>query len=179
MPENSEKVQDAYRFCPNCAAENQDPGSIPFRCRECDFANFFGPVSAVGGLIINDENELLLVRRARNPGKGKWGLPGGFVDPEETIEHALAREIVEETQLHLTDFSYLFSHPNTYAYRGIASPVIDLFFVCKVQSVAALKLAQDELDFHLWVRPTPEHLDDMAFHSNRLAIEKWLHQSRE
>lgn len=167
-------IQDAYRFCPSCSAANANVGSVPFRCEHCGFANFFGPVSAVGGLIVDDQNRLLMVRRARNPGLGKWGLPGGFVDQRESIEEALRREIREETNLTVGRFTYLMSHPNTYVYKGVAAPVIDLFFECRVDSIDELSLAEDELDFHQWVRPGNEHLDHMAFHSNRLAIERWL-----
>ncbi len=170
-------IESHYKFCPCCGAENSELGSVPFRCKHCGFANFFGPVAAVGGLISNQVGELLLVRRARDPGKGKWGLPGGFVDRNETIESALAREIEEETRLVVTEIEYLMSHPNTYLYHGVAAPVIDLFYACSVSEVEALELAPDELEHFEWARPTANHLENMAFHSNRVAIEFWL-QSR-
>ena len=47
---------------------------------------FFGPFVAVGGLVINDKGQLLMVRRAKDPGKGKLGLPGGFIDAGEAVE---------------------------------------------------------------------------------------------
>ncbi len=170
----SQKVEQYYCFCPHCGAENPQVGAVPFRCAECRFAEFFGPVAAVGALIINAANELLLVRRARDPGKGKWGLPGGFVDRDETMEQAVARETMEETQLRITEQQFLMTYPNYYDYRGILIPVIDLFFLCRVASPAQLVLADGELEHSIWVRPTKTHLANMAFHSNRLAIETWL-----
>lgn len=167
-------IESYYKFCPNCSAANSQPGVIPFRCGACGFAHFFGPVAAVGGLIRNDENQLLLVRRARDPGKGKWGLPGGFVDRDESIEEALAREVLEETGLRLTHFQYLMSHPNRYNYGGVVAPVIDLFYSCQVDPSQPIRLDKDELDFHQWVRPTAAHMDQMAFVSNALAIRYWL-----
>ena len=171
---NSKLIEMAYRFCPRCGRESEEAGSVPFRCGHCGFAHFFGPVAAVGGLVTNDAGELLLVRRARDPGKGKWGLPGGFVDRNETIEQALVREVHEETGLTVVDSQYLTSFPNLYDYAGFVSPVIDFFYLCRVGSPVQVRLAADELESYLWVRPTNKQLSEMAFPSNRQAIEQWL-----
>ncbi len=127
--------------------------------------------------MVNDNREVLLVLRAKDPGRGKWGLPGGFVDRNETIEDALRREVREETNLTIRDLRYLMSQPNHYAYGGATAPVIDLFFECRVESLESFALCKDELDHHAWVRPTHEHLENMAFKSNRIAVETWLNQT--
>ena len=169
-------IEAVIEYCPRCGKPNESVGDLPFRCKNCDMTMFFGPVAAVGALVINQHDELLLVRRARDPGKGCWGLPGGFVDRGETIEEALRREAFEETKLELSDVRLLTTFPNQYNYRGVVAPVIDLFYVCQANSDTELSLAEDELDHFIWVRPTEEHLNRMAFESNRKAIEVWLAQ---
>ncbi len=170
----SPPIEFAFKFCPRCAAPNPDVGAIPLKCQACRFTLYFGPVAAVGGLILNDRDEMLLVRRARNPGLGMFGLPGGFIDREETAEQALRREVFEETGLAIFDLRMLMTHPNGYQYGGITVPVLDLFFECRVVDPSQLKLADDELSSSLWTRPNDEQLSQMAFPSNRLAIEYWL-----
>lgn len=172
--ENAEPMERAFRFCPRCGQANERAGTIPFRCDSCQFAFFFGPVAAVGGLIVNESNELLLARRARDPGKDQWGLPGGFVDRDETIETALAREVREETDLVVREFSLMLTGPNRYTYVGVTADVIDLFYICRVDRDAKIRLATNELSEYRWCVPGEEELGNMAFESNRIAIEHWL-----
>lgn len=49
----------------------------------------------VGGAVVRD-GRLLLVRRASRHGHGNWQLPGGYIEPDETIEQAVVREVHEE-----------------------------------------------------------------------------------
>jgi mutator protein MutT len=51
------------------------------------------------GAVIVDEGKVLLVKRKYEPLKGQWSLPGGMVEIGETLEAALAREMLEETAL--------------------------------------------------------------------------------
>ena len=50
----------------------------------------------VGGAVVRD-GRLLLVRRASRRGRGNWQVPGGFIEPDETIEDAVVREVAEES----------------------------------------------------------------------------------
>jgi ADP-ribose pyrophosphatase len=176
---NEITIQQAFRFCPSCGKQAVSDGvtppqTNPFCCRHCGFTRFFGPFVAIGALVMDEAKRLLLVRRARSPGKGLLGLPGGFIDANETVEFALARELREETSLELSDAAYLTSQPNCYRHKGINAPVVDLFFVCTVTNPDAIVLQDAELTEYLWQIPDASSLDQLAFQSHRKAIQIWL-----
>jgi ADP-ribose pyrophosphatase YjhB (NUDIX family) len=55
------------------------------------------PVPAVGAVVVDTAGRVLLVRRGRPPSVGSWTLPGGHVEPGETLDAAVVREVLEET----------------------------------------------------------------------------------
>lgn len=56
------------------------------------------PRVAVGAVVFRD-NAVLLVKRGKSPSKGEWTIPGGRVEPGETLKEAAEREILEETSI--------------------------------------------------------------------------------
>ncbi len=82
------------------------PGSLQSALRHAKLAARFIPMAlperyntgynlGVGGAVVH-ANRLLFVRRASRRGRGNWQVPGGFVEPDETIEQAVIREVEEE-----------------------------------------------------------------------------------
>ena len=57
------------------------------------------PIPCVGAIIKDGSGRLLLVQRGHDPEAGRWSLPGGRIEPGETDEQALIREVREETGL--------------------------------------------------------------------------------
>jgi len=64
------------------------------------------PIPGVAGLILKGR-EVLLVERGKAPARGLWGLPGGAVEIGETIEEAVAREVLEETSVVVKPVEFL------------------------------------------------------------------------
>lgn len=60
---------------------------------------FAGSVRVAVGAVLRDAGRVLLVRRTNPPSRGLWAVPGGRVEPGETLEAAVRREVLEETGL--------------------------------------------------------------------------------
>lgn len=88
-----------YKYCPQCGHSLQNTevaGRVRENCPSCSFVHWGEFSLGVGGVVWRGD-KILLVQRAYNPGKGMWTIPGGYVDQNERIEDAIAREIHEET----------------------------------------------------------------------------------
>lgn len=80
-------------------------------------------------MILEDATgRVLFIIRACDPAAGKLDLPGGFVDPGETAEEAVRREVMEELGLRLDDIAYIGCSVNNYPYKGIVYPTSDIVF---------------------------------------------------
>lgn len=143
--------RDVIKYCPKCggkAFKTKDNGRS-FNCEGCQFNYYLNNSAAVACLIFNAEGKLLLARRAIEPGKGMLDLPGGFVEPMESAEAAVVREIKEELGVVVTEARFLASFPNEYIFSGFSVFTVDLAFVCKVDDLSAIVPADDvsEVEF--------------------------------
>lgn len=140
-----------FKYCPICGSshfEEQDEKSK--RCNECGFEYYMNPSSANVALILNEKEELLVVRREKEPAKGTLDLPGGFADIGETSEQGVIREVKEETGLNVKKVRYLFSIPNKYRYSDFDIPTLDMFYLCQVDDFTSLK-AMDDASEVKWI----------------------------
>ncbi|MGD0245771.1 MAG: NUDIX domain-containing protein [Streptosporangiaceae bacterium] len=56
-------------------------------------------IPCVGAIVTDERGRLLMIQRGHDPGAGLWSIPGGRIEPGETDERALVRELLEETNL--------------------------------------------------------------------------------
>ena len=156
-------------FCSRCATplylQSVEGKERPV-CPDCGYIVYYDP-KLVDIVVIHRDGQVLMVRRAREPGRLKWSLPGGYVDRGEVVEGAAVREALEETglEVRVTGLVGLFSESEhlvvVAAYdseiiRGDLTPgseVLDLGF------------------FSL------DELPSMAFPQNYQVLESWRRQS--
>jgi NAD+ diphosphatase len=170
-----------FQYCPSCGEKGIRFERNKFNCPSCGFVYYHNTAAATGCIIQADERIVLLVR-GRDPSRGKFDLPGGFVDPGEGMLEGLLRELREELSWEppilpdqsLADVFKLFaSFPNKYPYKNIAYNTCDVYFTVSAPGLSEkdLKAEADEITEIRFMRPGEIDLDDMAFDSTRRAIE--------
>ncbi|WP_204150977.1 NUDIX domain-containing protein [Leptolyngbya sp. CCY15150] len=163
------------RYCPACGQPtfaSNSPKS--YHCSSCEFVLFLNPSAAVA-VIVECDRHLLMAVRGAAPGQGMLDLPGGFVDPQETAEQALARELQEELGLTGVQPQYFASFPNIYPYRGIVYQTTDLIYTLALSDRPYLEAADDVAQV-VWIHRDELVMDKIAFSSIRQAVGAYLNQ---
>jgi ADP-ribose pyrophosphatase YjhB (NUDIX family) len=161
-----------FSFCPACASPlinvHQKNG---IECSACGYVYFHNCAAAVAA-IVEIGDKILLVKRAHDPQKGFYDLPGGFVDYQESLEAAIVREMREECGIEVTDLRYFGSFPNTYVYRSVTYFSADAFFFCKAPDTEKLRVSEETSDYAI---VDTETIDDrtIAFKSIKQALREY------
>lgn len=164
---NNTHPKRVFRFCPRCGSNAFEPfGTKAHACADCKFELYTNASGAVVALIRNEKGEMLFTRRAFNPCKGMLDLPGGFIDPGETAEEALVREVHEELNVQIEKAVYKGSSPNEYVFSGLSVFTVDLIFECTVLDFSTLQVADDVISYEFH-HVTPEILEQIGFSSIR------------
>lgn len=163
-----------FEYCPRCGSNDfkiNDQKSK--RCGKCGFVFYFNVSAATAAIIINDKDELLVARRAKEPAKGTLDLPGGFVDSFETGEEGIARELLEETGVQIHETEYLFSLPNVYPYSGFEVHTLDLFYRCKAKGSDSMAAHDDVADLQ-WMAIKEIDPEEFGLQSIRKGVERFI-----
>ena len=139
-------------------------GHIRPVCTVCQYIVFFDPKVAAISFITQDDR-VLLVKRGMNPGKGLWGLAGGFVEVGEDPRATAQREVLEETglEVEIVTLLDLFFNPAD-------GSAITLAF--RAQVMGGDLRAGDDAEEVGWF--ASDNLPPLVFTSTKTLVGRWV-----
>ena len=140
-----------WRHCPRCTAdlERRVPAGDDeerLLCPVCGLVLYENPAPTAGAIVDDPEGRILLVRRAIEPAKGKWDIPGGFVKPGEDGEDAVRRELAEELGVEVLVGAGAWVIADTYGAEGV--PTLNIFYPARI--VRGEPAPADDVDAIAW-----------------------------
>jgi len=169
-----------FQFCPACGDPSiETVDSVSVRCPACEFELFMSPSISAAALIEDAAGNLLVIKRKKDPRKGYFGMPGGFANPNETLDETLIREVKEEVNLDLISWSYLGAWPNQYPFKSVIYSVVDTYFTAKVENFDKMQSCQEELESIHFLDPALVDPKNWAFPSLEKAIQLLLEQRKQ
>ncbi len=128
------KYKTIFTFCPSCQSKLTHVTNRLLNCNRCGFHFYLNPAITNALILENKKGEILLVKRKYPPKKGRWDLPGGFIEFNETVEESLEREIKEELGIKTKNLKYIGSQPDRYLYKGINYHTLCMFFTGQIKN---------------------------------------------
>ncbi len=159
-----------YKFCPMCGAGlewSRIDGRDRLTCRKCSWVDYRNPIPVIACLVSNRKGKILLIRRGIEPSKGKWALPGGFIEIDETLRDAGCRELREETGLEGRAGRLVGIHMQDSRMYGSVL-VTGMEFIVESEDIV---VGDDAIDAKF---VSPERSSDIPFVSHRKLIEEFL-----
>ena len=157
-----------FKYCPFCGthlSSKEKGGKLRPTCPNCGFVQFLNPVPGVV-VVIEKDGRVLLGKRAGGFGKGKWGLPQGYIEFDEDFLTAAIREVKEETGLDVEIRSILNVVSN------LLSPRLQTLGITLLAGVKTGELcACDDLETLEWF-PLSGPLPEMAFEADEFIIRR-------
>jgi len=154
---------DNWRFCPRCGG----PLTIEtdhLACAACAERYWANSIPGVQGILERD-GSVLLARRGREPRRGHWDLPGGFLGEDEEPLDGLRREFREETGLEIEPVELFGIDIEPYAGRHV-------FSVTWIVTADGDPVAADDVAELRWF-PRDELPGEMAFPGQKRLLDRW------
>lgn len=137
--------------------------------------------------VVRMRDHVLLVRRAGDIGQGLWAFPGGFLDPDETFEHAAYRELVEETGFPLLKAQLwrgfvreqTFGHPRRSPRGRLVSQMFYFAFAGGEGPLPEVQAKEETLEVKWWPISQLTGLEEQMFEDHFLALQAFLPELAE
>lgn len=143
-------------YCPECKAILTKQNNTDYLC--ANGHNLWdNPRAAVTAIILKD-GQVLCAKRGVNPSKGKYDLPGGFLNYGERAEDGIKREITEETGLKIDQLELIESYTHNYDEH---TSVCDLLFL--IHKWHGNMQAQDDVETLHWMSASIIDSPDFAW----------------
>ncbi len=157
-------------FCPFCASPLGAVVGVAQGCPGCGrpFYHNAAPCSAV---IVEDAGRVLLARRAADPARGLWDLPGGFCEPRETPADCAVRELREETGADIEVTGFLGHLVDMYGPGGDAT--LNCVFRARLVGDPVLVAADDVAELRWFAADELPPRDRLAFANTAEALRRW------
>lgn len=106
----------SFTYCPECGGKQtvQKHDDTNYECTACGWHFWNNAKAAATAIILRKDGTFLVTKRAREPFKGGYDAPGGFLDYGEDPAVAAAREAREETGLTIKNPILMATHPHSY-----------------------------------------------------------------
>ena len=163
-----------WRFCPRCGAELRHDGSR-VECEACGFVAYGSSKPTAGALCEDGEGRVLLARRAHEPFKGRWDIPGGFLEEGEHPLDGLRRELREETGLEVEPLEFLAAWMDRYGGDSTAEATLNLYWTARVVSGEPVP-ADDVSELAWFAADELPAKDELAFENVPLVLAAWRQQ---
>ena len=164
----------SYKFCPNCGHKffkkkiHNRPRLV---CSSCDFIFYENSRPTASALII-DGDKVLLAKRKFKPAKGKWDIPGGFLEAGEHPDAGMLREVKEETGLEVKIIDMIGFFIDRYGKEG--DYTLNIAYIAKIKK--GKRKPADDVDELRWFKLT-ELPQNLAFKNGRemlQTLKKWI-----
>ena len=143
-------------YCYICRSKLDKKADRMWHCEHCDQTFYENPRPCADLAIFNNKGEVLLSKRAFEPSKGKYDMPGGFIEYDETAEEAALREAEEELSIKRESLStpkYVLSYNAEYPWGKETYKLLVLLLVAKVKGSELKIIPQDDVSATEWVKP--------------------------
>ncbi len=143
------------KFCYLCGHKLKTKDETLFKCSNCGQTIYENPKPCVDMILFNEDGQVLIAKRLREPYKGKYDLPGGFVDKYDTLDYAIEREVKEELGIEksqLKNIEYIGSYNSEYPWVNEVLRVSSAVFMAEIGNDVRVK-AMDDVEQVIWVSP--------------------------
>src|SRR4051812_46767375 len=156
-------------YCPVCGhklTSREEAGRIRQVCENCGYIHYVNPVPAVG-IVIEKDGGVVLIQRKHAPHQGRWVLPSGYIEADESAEEAAIREAEEETGLkvEIIEMAGVNSFPEGPPLSGIM-----IFFRARPVG-GELRAGDDAEDARVYL---PDEMPLLPFRTHREMMAQWL-----